>query len=224
MIVSEDHIVCRRLRSAQLTFLPLLLLIKGHVPIQPLEDGDDFKGYSWGEKAPFRGKNTVEGMTSSVALTERLEQMTGGKNLPRNCLVELSDDHEIWDHSANALANLCTTLLLTVSVEKIVLGGGIMNRKGLIEKIRKRTVVLLNGYLELPTDMSELISTSSYGNDVGLTGALILAQCAYQEGENTSSSIKEQGSDSAFLVGFIHGVAVGSASMLLAAMILGRRK
>jgi len=92
----------------------------------------------------------VEGVASSVALTERLEKITGTTNIARKKLAELGDDHEVWDHAANALANLCSTLLLTVSVEKIIMGGGIMNRSTLLNKIRKRTVELLNGYLELP--------------------------------------------------------------------------
>jgi fructokinase len=192
---------------------------KGHVPVQPLE-GDKFEGYSWGGKSPFRGRRTVEGITSSVALTERLEQITGEKNLPRSRLVELDDNHEVWDHSANALANLCATLLLTTSVEKIVLGGGIMNRKGLIEKIGRKTVVLLNGYLELPKDISGLICKSSYGNDVGLTGALVLAQSAYDE---SLENPKTPGS-SEFGVGFVHGVIAGAGAALAVVAIFSQRK
>ena len=151
----------------------------GHVSVQPLE-GDTFPGYSWGGNSPFHGRHTVEGIASSVALTERLEAMTGQKNLPRSALVDLDDDHEIWSHAANALANLCVTLLLTLSIEKIVFGGGVMNRLSLLQKIRERTVVLLNGYLNLPEDLSELICRSD-GNHAGMTGALVLAQSAYEE-------------------------------------------
>lgn len=191
--------------------------------MQPLE-GDKFEGYSWGGKSPFRGRRTVEGITSSVALTERLEQMTGEKNLPRSRLVELDDDHEVWDHSANALANLCATLLLTTSVEKIVLGGGIMNRRALIEKIQKQTVILLNGYLELPKDISGLICMSSYGNDVGLTGSLVLAQSAYEEGQKKTNTPKSSDDSLAFTVGFIHGVIAGAGAVLAVVAILSNRK
>ncbi|KAI2506751.1 U1 snRNA 3'-end processing [Fragilaria crotonensis] len=126
--------------------------------------------------SPFLGVHTVEGIASSVALTERLQQIQGSDGLNRSVLSELPDDHELWDHAANALANLCVTLLLTVSIEKIVLGGGVLKRRGLIEKIRNRTVVLLNGYLELPDDMSTLICSPHYGDTAGLMGAIILAK------------------------------------------------
>ena len=189
----------------------------GHVPVMPLPL-DDFGGYSWGEKCPFRGHQTVEGLASSVALTERLEKILGEKDLPRSRLADLEDDHEVWNHAANALANLCVTLILTTSVERIVLGGGIMNRRGLIEKIRKQTVVLLNGYLDLPSDMSELIATSPYGSHIGLIGAMVLAQRAH-EAANENPSKSEKPSFSNFNVGLIHGAVVGFA----AAYLLTRR-
>lgn len=192
----------------------------GHVPIIPLEN-DTFTGYSWGvEHCPFQGKCTVEGVASSVALLERLLQKNGksgavvqdGSIKNRSILSELSDDDETWDHAANALASLCASLLLLLSVERIVLGGGILKRSGLLEKIQKRTVVLLNGYLELPPSSAEsvaslsssnnntngnddddimtleqLITTSVHGDNAGLQGAIVLAQRAYYQGRYRSS-------------------------------------
>jgi fructokinase len=174
--------------------------------------GDKFHGYSWGEKSPYQGKGTVESICSSVALAERLEQMTNTRMASRECLVDLDDDHELWDHAANALANLCVTLILTTSIEKIVLGGGIMKRKGLIEKVRNRTLVLINGYLELPEDMSDFITLSHFGSNAGLVGAIVLAQKALVEQNKgyTASKEKEQTiKRTAYNVGLKHGILVG---------------
>jgi fructokinase len=201
---------------------PFFLDVTGHVPVQPLPN-DQFAGYSWGGQCPFRGRNTVEGLASSVALTERLEQITGKTDLHRDCLAELDDDHEVWNHAANALANLCVTLILTTSVEKIVIGGGIMKRRGLMKKIRKFTVVLLNKYLDLPKDMSELIAKSSYGSDGGLTGAIIIAQLAYETEDGEETEAKESGM-SPFLVGMAHGVIVGGAVALVGILLTRRTK
>lgn len=128
--------------------------------------------------------------------------------MPRTSLIELDDDHDIWRHAANALANLSVTLILTTSVEKIVFGGGIMNRKGLLEKIRKRTLELLNGYLELP-EIDTLITGSSYGSDVGLIGAVLLAQQAHESTLGDEEKAPAKGMMSAFNVGLIHGIFVG---------------
>ena len=152
---------------------------------------DDFQGYSWGEKSPFKGINTVEGTTSSVALTERLQGTSSSSASERETLKNLPDSHEVWDHAANSLANLCTTLALVTSVEKIILGGGVMNRVVLYEKIRLRTQDLLNNYLDLPQLSSKegidsyigpsVWSESNGGPGPGLVGALTLAQAAYEE-------------------------------------------
>jgi predicted NBD/HSP70 family sugar kinase len=160
----------------------------------------------------------VEGVASSVALVERLlqkQQQQQGKTATaaetnattttttdRSILSELSNDDEIWDHAANALASLCATLLLLLSVERIVLGGGILKRDGLLRKIQARTVVLLNGYLQLPPPLAsslssksnddngndesivtleQLITTSVHGDNAGLQGAIVLAQRAYYQ-------------------------------------------
>jgi fructokinase len=181
----------------------------GHVCVQPLE-GDNFGGYSWGkDHNPYQGRNTVEALASSVALTERLEIMELSKNaLPRSVLAQLPDDHEVWDHAANALANLCVTLLLTLSMEKIVLGGGVMRRKGLLEKVQARTVTIMNGYLALPTnDMSLLITTSEYGDSIGLIGAIVLAQRALTD---ESADRDKQLKRNAFGQGMWHGMVVGA--------------
>jgi fructokinase len=183
----------------------------GHVPVHPLE-GDTFPGYSWGiNHSPFGGKHTVEGIASSVALTERLHHHGQGPRTTgdRNILSDLDDDHEIWDHAANAIANLCVTLLLTVSIEQIILGGGVLNRNGLMEKVRKQTVKLMNGYVELPDAMSELIHSSAWGDEAGLMGAIFLAQKAYQEEQqhdvNEATFVTKS-----FRFGYFSGVFTGA--------------
>lgn len=188
----------------------------GHVAVPPL-DNDTFGGYSWGiHHCPYHGRNTVEGLTSSVALTERLQRLQPPNHqdeLPRSVLLTLPDDHELWDHAANALASLCVTLILTLSIERIVLGGGIMNRTGLLEQIQARTVQLMNGYVPLPDDdMSSLILRSAAGEDAGLVGAIVLAHSACHKDNNEAEQQKllRRVKQTAFGYGIWHGMIVGS--------------
>jgi fructokinase len=174
----------------------------GHVAVQPLP-GDDFGGYSWGGQAPYHGRNTVEGLACSVSLLERMHA-NGRKDIVS--LKDVEDDDAIWDHCANAIANCCVNLLLLLSVEKIVLGGGIMQRRGLIDRIRKRTVVLINGYVELPVDMASLIFTSEHGEDAGLIGAIELAKQAYSGGQEAKDTRAKQ---TAFQIGLWSGALAG---------------
>ena len=135
-------------------------------------------------------------------------------------MASLPDDHEIWPHAANALANLCVTLLLTTSVERIVLGGGLLRRNSLLPRIQQRTMELMNGYVSLPPlhRMSEeLITTSQYGDDIGLIGAMVLGQASLTSKDSsttttssTSDAASKKEKQTAFRVGLWHGVIVGA--------------
>ncbi|GMH46348.1 hypothetical protein TrRE_jg4297 [Triparma retinervis] len=61
----------------------------GHVPVVPLP-GDEFPGYSWGERCPFGGQHTVESIASGVGVLERLGY-DAGKSEDRGVLKELGD-------------------------------------------------------------------------------------------------------------------------------------
>lgn len=188
----------------------------GHVPVHPLP-GDSFGGYSWGRQnpnIPFHGQNTVEGLASSVALVERYCQSAprnSEKIEDRSILKDLPDNDEVWDHAVNALAQLCVNLLL-LSVEKIVLGGGVMNRTNLLlPKIQNRVVELLQGYLPLPYPITDMIVVSNQGSDAGLVGAIMLAKHAGRQNSDKqleSAQIKR----AAFNHGLWHGFLVGILS------------
>jgi predicted NBD/HSP70 family sugar kinase len=167
----------------------------------------------------------VEGIASSVALTERLYNHGKGPstNGDRNILSNLDDDDEIWNHAANAIANLCVTLLLTVSVERIILGGGVLNRNGLMEKVRKQTVKLMNGYVELPDDMSELIHSSAWGDDAGLIGTVVLAQKAYQEEQQDDGEEATLATESSRF-GYFNGVLTGALLTAAITMVAVARR
>jgi fructokinase len=115
-------------------------------------------------------------MVSSGALAKR-------RNIESKDLATLSDEDTVWDACAHYLAGLCVTLSLTLSPERIVLGGGVMQRECLFPKTRERVRKLLAGYMsldELVTDdgLATFIVPSQYGNDAGLMGALFLADNA----------------------------------------------
>jgi fructokinase len=198
-----------------------------------------FTGYSWGRRqnssCPFHGSYTVEGLTSSVALTERYYHYLNNNNsdpssttkheseYDRNILSSLSDDDEIWDHAAHVIGSLCTTLFLSVSVERIVLGGGVVMGRVhlLLPKIHAVVIQQLNGYLQpiqtLP-DVEQRIVISQYGDDAGLYGAIYLAQEAFVQhtdkltsktDTNCDIAIDKRKKQIAFQHGLWHGIIVG---------------
>ena len=205
----------------------------GHCPIQTLP-GDKFTGYSWGkDRSPFGGIATVEGVASSVALTERLmslhkehrgqrDHANANDASTRNILATLSDDHEIWAHASNAIANLCVTILLLTSCQTIVLGGGVMNRSNLYDKIRSETLKLLNGYLDVE-ELSEqgikhVICGSSW-QDVGsgLIGAFALALDSLNNSDCTTE--RKEKKPRSFSSGLLVGVGLSLGFLVLAKVL-----
>lgn len=106
----------------------------GHIQVTRCP-GDSFHG-----TCPYHG-DCVEGMCSSGALIARANCTQAG-------LPALGDDHEVWDHTAYYIAQLCATLVMVASPEVICIGGGVLNRTCLYPKIHKHVLTILNGYIQ----------------------------------------------------------------------------
>eukprot|EP01080_Neovahlkampfia_damariscottae_P002006 gene2006-1513_t len=139
----------------------------GHMYCQLSENDlkNNFKG-----TCPFHG-NCVEGMVSSGSICAR-------KGIDQNELPKLKDDDEVWDSVAHYLAHLCVNIILLTSVDVIVVGGGIFQRKILLSKIHKNVKLLLNNYLKISKSIEELIVISKFDSNSGVVGALTLSEMA----------------------------------------------
>ena len=142
----------------------------GHLQVKQ-KDNDTFKG-----TCPFHGC-CIEGMVSAGACAKR-------KGIHPSELKALSDDDEVWDFFAYYLAQLCASIILMVSAEKIVIGGGVMNRESLFPRIREYTVSILNNYIQhddVTNISSPLIGPSVFGSKAGIIGAAFLAYNVHKE-------------------------------------------
>ena len=61
--------------------------------------------------------------------------------------MDVADDNPVWDLIGGYLGDFCANLFLTVSVERIIIGGGICERAVLMDKIRARFLASLSGYV-----------------------------------------------------------------------------
>jgi fructokinase len=143
----------------------------GHMFVK-MRTGETFEG-----TCPFHG-NCVEGMVGSVALAKR-------RGVSAAELASLPDDDEIWEHAAHYLAGMCVNLILTLAPERIVLGGGVMQRECLFKKIHANVRDILQGYLAVDQIMDDaylrhFIVPPAWGYQTGLTSALYLAERALQ--------------------------------------------
>lgn len=143
----------------------------GHMHVRRAPGDLDFPGV-----CPYHG-DCLEGLASGPAIQARWQR-------PLN---ELDAAHQ--EVIACYLGQLCANLALTLSCERIAMGGGVMQTDGLLERIRAQSRALLNGYLPRPQHRGELrdfIVAPVLGDHAGLAGALLLAMDALRSASTGS--------------------------------------
>ena len=97
----------------------------------------------------------------------------------------MSEEHPAWALEASYLAQMCANMILAVSPEVIVLGGGVMQQMHLFPLIRKKTIELLGGYVAsdriTPKGIDDYIVPPALGVNSGVTGALLLGTRAFEQ-------------------------------------------
>jgi fructokinase len=99
--------------------------------------------------------------------------------------VELTHEEAVWDLEAYYLAQVIANLLLILSTQKVILGGGVMGQKTLFPKIRQEVMHLLNGYIDkkaITENIHDLIVAPGLGSDAGLKGGLALILSSREQG------------------------------------------
>jgi fructokinase len=137
----------------------------GHIPVPHDRARDPFPG-----ACPAHG-DCLEGLASGPAIGERWG--VAGHLLPA--------DHPAWALEAEYLALGISTWIYTLSPERIILGGGVMEQQQLFPLIRSRVSELLNGYLTAPEvdeRIDDYIVAPGLGSEAGVLGAMTLAQRA----------------------------------------------
>jgi len=132
----------------------------GHLRVP---DFCDFPG-----SCPFHGR-CVEGVASAPALAKRYGKAP----------AELGDDDAIWALEARYLAHLLATCVLAYAPRCIVLGGGVLERTGLRERVREQLVAQLAGYVPRSALTMEgvagYVRAPRFEQRAGLIGASLLA-------------------------------------------------
>jgi fructokinase len=128
----------------------------GHIRIPHDLSADPFPG-----SCPYHA-DCWEGLASGPALEARW-----GK--PARAL----DDDAAWELESRYLALGLVSSICVLSPERIVVGGGVMKRDGLLELVTREVGRLMNGYVQLP----ELVPPA-LGDLAGVLGALALAESA----------------------------------------------
>lgn len=116
---------------------------------------------------PWHG-DCLEGLASGPALAARWGQ--SAETLPSH--------HPAWEETAAHLAAAALNVLLTLSPQRFILGGGVLQNDHLLPMVRKQLDVLLNGYLDHPrlkNGMADWLTAPGLGTRSGILGAMALA-------------------------------------------------
>jgi fructokinase len=134
----------------------------GHMFIPHDLAADPYTGF-----CPYH-RDCIEGLASGPAMAARW-----GK-----AAEKLPDDHPGWELEAKYLAYMISNLTLSFSPQKVVLGGGVPQHKGLIEMVRMNVKKQINGYVrsqKVIEQIDQFIVPPALGNRAGVMGAIALA-------------------------------------------------
>ena len=137
----------------------------GHMLVPHNWAEDPYAGY-----CPYHG-DCWEGLAAGPALRGRWQVDP----------TTLPPEHPAWQLEAHYLALGLMNIISTLSPQRIIMGGGVMDQMQLFPLIRAEVHALLNGYIQMPQIMEELdryIVPPALGNRAGVLGAIALAQDA----------------------------------------------
>jgi fructokinase len=145
----------------------------GHIPLPRDKALDPFEG-----NCPFHG-DCFEGLASGPAMEKRWGRKA----------ETIAPDHPAWDLEAHYIALALQSFVCALSPQRVVIGGGVAQGPGLMPLIRKKTLALLNGYVQSPAILDGIdsyIVPPALGGRAGVLGAIALAQQAYSASSQVS--------------------------------------
>lgn len=131
----------------------------GHILIPHDLQKDPFSGC-----CPYHG-DCLEGLASGAAVAKRWG--VSPESLPSG--------HQAWQLETAYLARGLMNFVLTLSPQRVILGGGIMKVPGLLGNVQKTVKIILNNYLDIPLingKIEEYIVSPGWGIRPGCWGLL----------------------------------------------------
>lgn len=134
----------------------------GHIRLPHDREVDPYAGY-----CSFHG-DCFEGLACGPAMEQRWGQ--AAETLP--------PEHPAWELEADYIALAVQNFICTLSPQRVILGGGVMQQSRLFPMIRKKVQSYLNGYVRSPAlyeGIDAYITPPGLGNRAGVLGGLAMA-------------------------------------------------
>jgi len=135
----------------------------GHIRIPHDYKIDPFPG-----SCPFHG-DCLEGLASGTAMIKRWGKAP----------EDIPPTHPAWQLEADYLATGIANFIGTLSPQRIIVGGSIMKKQGLLLAVRNKVKISLNNYVnspEITENIDNYIVPPGLGDLSGVLGAIALAQ------------------------------------------------
>ncbi|MCL4534419.1 MAG: ROK family protein [Bacteroidetes bacterium] len=135
----------------------------GHIRVPHDWSADPYPG-----ACPYHG-DCLEGLAAGPALEGRWGRP--GETLPAG--------HPAWRLEAEYLALGLVSFICTLSPQRIVIGGGVMQQAQLFPMVRQRVREMLNGYIHSPAILERIdayIVPAKLGSRAGILGGIALAR------------------------------------------------
>ncbi len=139
----------------------------GHLHVPPPEKSE---AANLECQCPFH-RSCIEGYASGPAIMRRWGVKPD----------KIPADHPAWEDASHALAHGLVNLIVTLSPQRIILGGGVMHQPQMLALTRSKVVRILNGYLQHPLILrktDQYIVPPALGDRAGALGAIALGQAA----------------------------------------------
>lgn len=139
----------------------LTSLEMGHIRIPHNFEVDPFQG-----ACPYHG-DCFEGLAAGPAVLARFGQR--GETLP--------DDHPYWNMEAGYIAHALVNFILSLAPQRIIIGGGVMQKDFMFPTVRRKVQELLNGYIShdmILNHIDEYIVPPALGGRAGELGCIAL--------------------------------------------------
>lgn len=146
----------------------------GHLRIPHDRARDPFGG-----ACPFHG-DCLEGLASGAALRSRW-----------GAGAEYQEDEGAWRLEAEYLALGLLNLVYSASPQRLVVGGGVASRPGLLDAVRDEMTRLAGGYAGIPDSaeaMESFVVAPGLGARSGVQGSLVLAREAARHHQSTEGA------------------------------------
>ena len=137
----------------------------GHIRVPHDRQADPYAGH-----CPFHG-DCLEGLACGPAIAARWGQAAD----------TLPPDHPAWDLEAHYLALAVTNYICTLSPQRVILGGGVMEQAAIWPLLRAKVQQFLAGYAQssaILDHIDDYLVPPALGARSGVLGAIALARQA----------------------------------------------